>query len=336
MRGLSVLQHGLRRREMAFGLLAGYARYTARWGHRGERTLAATRSSLAVLLHADVVGSTTLVQRDERTAHERMQAAFRRLSECIARYHGTTHELRGDALVAEFSRASDAVCAALAFQQANGAANAVYDDPVRPEVRVGIALGEVVIADGTVTGAGVVLAQRLEQLAEPGGVSFSAAVREALPARLPLVFESLGEQSLKGFDEPVRAFRVAVRDGAALPEPDAVPARPMPTARRLRIAAAAGVILLVIAGWFGYAALRASADRPPGLGKPSLSLVVMPFANLGGDADQARAALAEFRRLQPAMTLARYRTVQTADDPAAIKAYARLEDGLRIAGLPES
>ncbi len=65
-----------------------------------------------------------------------------------------------------------------------------------------------------------------------------------------------------------------------------MPTRPTPTARRLRIAAVAGVVLVVLAGWFGYAALRGSADRPPGLGKPSLSLVVLPFANAGGDADQ--------------------------------------------------
>ena len=78
-----------------------------------------TRSKLAVILHADVVGSTKLVQIDERVAHERMQDAFQRLSTAIASYGGTTHELRGDALVAEFSRASDAVSAALAFQVEN-------------------------------------------------------------------------------------------------------------------------------------------------------------------------------------------------------------------------
>ena len=78
------------------------------------------RSKLAVILHADVVGSTMLVQKDEREAHDRFQSAFRRLSETIGSYAGTTHELRGDALVGEFNRASDAVCAALSFQAANG------------------------------------------------------------------------------------------------------------------------------------------------------------------------------------------------------------------------
>lgn len=35
---------------------------------------------LAVIIHADVVGSTALVQQNETIAHERMQSAFRRFS----------------------------------------------------------------------------------------------------------------------------------------------------------------------------------------------------------------------------------------------------------------
>ena len=60
---------------------------------------------LAVLLHADVVGSTALVQKDESTAHERIQLVFAALARTIEDYHGTAYEIRGDALVAEFSRA---------------------------------------------------------------------------------------------------------------------------------------------------------------------------------------------------------------------------------------
>ncbi len=79
---------------------------------------------LAVILHADVVGSTRLVQQNETLAHARIQDAFRRFSLTIEAYSGLTHELRGDALVAEFARASDAVAAALAFQIENNESNA--------------------------------------------------------------------------------------------------------------------------------------------------------------------------------------------------------------------
>ena len=109
---------------------------------------------LAVILHADVAGSTALVQQDEQLAHERIQDTFQRFSRNIEKYHGLVHELRGDALLAEFERASDAVAAALAFQADQAYNNSRLPDDLQPTVRVGIALGEVVIADNTVTGAG--------------------------------------------------------------------------------------------------------------------------------------------------------------------------------------
>ena len=74
---------------------------------------------LAVILHADVVGSTALVQQNETVAHQRIRDAFRRLSEAVNAQGGVAHEIRGDALVAEFSKASDAVEVALSFQAAS-------------------------------------------------------------------------------------------------------------------------------------------------------------------------------------------------------------------------
>lgn len=175
---------------------------------------------LAVLLHADVAGSTALVRIDETLAHQRIQEAFRRFSEVISNHYGLPHEIRGDALVAEFSRASDAISAAVAFQTANAAHNDDLSDEVRPTIRVGIAMGEVVIADRTVTGEGVVLAQRLEQLAEPGGVCIQDAVYQTVPKRLPFNYEYLGERELKGFDEPIRSY--AVKEGSPVSVPEAL------------------------------------------------------------------------------------------------------------------
>jgi TolB-like protein/class 3 adenylate cyclase/lipopolysaccharide biosynthesis regulator YciM len=177
---------------------------------------------LAVILHADVVGSTLLVQQNETLAHERIQAAFHNFSDTIKTYGGIARELRGDALVAEFERASDAVPAALAFQVLNEEINSKLDDDIQPQLRIGISLGEVIIADNTITGAGVVLAQRLEQLADPGGVVVQGSVSETVPARMPFEFESLGEQMLKGFDQPVRAFAARLQPGKELPAPEII------------------------------------------------------------------------------------------------------------------
>ena len=165
-----------------------------------------------------MVGSTALVQVNETQAHQRIQGAFRRFSEIIASHGGTAHETRGDALVAEFSKASDAVSAAVAFQTANTAHNDGLGDEVLPVIRVGIAMGEVVVADNTVTGEGIVLAQRLEQLAEPGGVYIHDAAYQTVPKRLPFEYENLGEHRVKGFEEPVKVY--AARQSSSSTKPD--------------------------------------------------------------------------------------------------------------------
>jgi TolB-like protein len=181
-----------------------------------------------------------------------MQDAFRRFSRTIESYGGIAHEIRGDALVAEFARASDAVSAALAFQFGNEDHNKGMSDAIRPELRVGISLGEVVIADGTITGAGVVLAQRLEQLAEPGGVCLQGAAYETVPQRMPVTYQSLGEQTVKGFEAPVRVYAVSVEEGQILPPPEP--------------------------------AIR--AERPAMVLPDKPSVAVLPFTSMSGDPEQ--------------------------------------------------
>ena len=216
---------------------------------------------LAVILHADVVSSTELVQRDESIAHERIQDSFRHFSETIAAYGGITQEIRGDALVAEFSRASDAVTAAIAFQIENSASNTELEDEIQPKLRIGISLGEVIVADNTITGAGIVLAQRLEQLAAPGGVVVQGSVSETVPKRLPFDFKSLGEQTLKGFDQPIRAFAVQLKPGKQIPNSESEIVTP-------------------------EIEMNDAHKRPPLKLPDKPSIVVLPFSNISSDPEQ--------------------------------------------------
>lgn len=249
------------------------------------------RGKLAVILHADVVGSTALVQQNEQKAHTRIQDTFKRFGETVFKYQGQVRELRGDALLAEFDRASDAVSAALSFQCDQAVFNAQLKDDIRPLVRVGIAMGEVVIADDTITGAGVVLAQRLEQLSDPGGICITPAIREAIPRRLPFELENIGEQDLKGFDEPVGVYRVGLTPGSVVPQPE--PGRggdPTKGEPRLKIAITA-IALAAIAA-VAYAIFTWQSKDPiapePKVVTPSEkpSIAVLPFNNMSGDSDQ--------------------------------------------------
>ncbi len=242
---------------------------------------------LAVILHADVVGSTALVQRDEALAHDRIRDTFHRFSGTIESYNGHPLELRGDALLAEFSRASDAVEASLAFQAENTRFNSTLEDDIQPTLRIGISLGEVVVADNTVTGEGIVLAQRLEQLASAGGVCIQGAVHEAVPGRLPFEYESLGEQELKGFSEPVRAYAVSLKSGEAIPPPEL---REQP--RRQWIVGGAVAFIVIVAGaltwWQPWKPEiePASVERMPFALPDKPSVAVLPFENMSDDRSQ--------------------------------------------------
>ena len=111
--------------------------------------------------------------------------------------------------------------------------------------------------------AGVVLAQRLEQLAAANGVVVQGTVSETVPKRMPFEFRSLGEQTLKGFDEPVRAFAASLKDAQTLPDPDSLPKEietELPTQNDL----------------------TDSTQTPP---PQKSSLAVLPFSTVGHSAD---------------------------------------------------
>jgi adenylate cyclase len=193
--------------------------------------------------------------------------------------------------LAEFERASDAIPAALAFQAEQANNNAQLNDHIQPKLRVGIALGEVIVADNTVTGAGVVLAQRVEQLAEHGGVCITGAIHEALPQRMPFEQENLGEQKVKGFEETVRVYRVTLRPGEVIPPPENT--HKPKASNTLGISAAVAAIVLLVTGGLAFWFQPWSPEEEPASvermafplpDKPSIA--VLPFDNLSGKPDQ--------------------------------------------------
>jgi adenylate cyclase len=247
---------------------------------------------LAVILHADVAGSTELVHQDKQLAHERIRDSFQRFSNTIEKYHGQVLELRGDALLASFESGADAVTAALAFQADHSYYISRLQDDLRPVIRVGISMGEVVIADNTVTGTGVVQAQRVEQLAGPGGICITAVIYDSLSKRLPMEFVSLGEKELKGFDHSVHVYRVELAPAASIPAPTATGKQVAPPTNRKLIAAIVAVILVVVGGttfWFKSQQPKveaASIERMAFALPDKPSIAVLPFVNMSNDAEQ--------------------------------------------------
>jgi TolB-like protein len=137
-----------------------------------------------------------------------------------------------------------------------------------------------------------VLAQRVEQLAEPGGLCITSAIHEALPNRMPFSIESLGEQALKGFDEHVRVYQVQLGSGKSVPPPQQKSNRQVSPKNWPRMAVVVVVVMLVAAGIGYWSKGSLPQEEPMSLEhlaftlpeKPSL--VVLPFDNISDDKEQ--------------------------------------------------
>ena len=183
---------------------------------------------LAAILAADVVGYSRLVERDERGTLARLDAVRRELVEpLLAEHQGRLFKLMGDGLLAAFGSVVDAVGCALAIQRGLATREAGVGEPLR--LRIGVNLGDVVEGEaGDLFGEGVIVAARLQALAEPAGILVSGTVFDHLQGKLDCGLEALGERRLKNIDRPIRVFRLALDAGAPAPVPAATAAdRPM-------------------------------------------------------------------------------------------------------------
>ncbi|MHC4784131.1 MAG: adenylate/guanylate cyclase domain-containing protein [Planctomycetota bacterium] len=177
--------------------------------------------------------------------------------------------------------------AALAFQISNRDFNSTLNDDIQPRLRIGVSLGEVIVADNTITGAGVVLAQRVEQLAEPDGLCITAALHEALPRHMPFELDDLGEQAIKGFDDPVHVYRVSITSGQSIPPPDLTGKTGSSSGKR-QVVASAVIALVLASGLFYFFMPRDTGTEEaqvdvavPLAEKPSIA--VLPFNNMSDD-----------------------------------------------------
>lgn len=172
------------------------------------------------LMFVDLVGSTDLSRRvDPEELREILRAYQNTVAGEIARLEGHVAKFLGDGVLAYFGwpRASEdaaerAVKAGLAVANAVGGMSAGAEHLL---ARVGLATGLVVVGDligegaakeEAVSGETPNLAARLQQVAEPGTVVIADSTRRLVGDLFEFV--ELGSLQLKGFAEPVQAWRV--------------------------------------------------------------------------------------------------------------------------------
>ena len=182
---------------------------------------------LAAIFTADVAGYSRLVGADEEGTIDRLSAHRRELIEPkIAEHQGRLVKTTGDGVLAEFASPVKAVRCAIDVQHGMAARNVDIPEGSRIEFRIGINLGDVVVDDDDIYGDGVNIAARLENIAEPGSVFISRAVRDFVTDTAELVLEDLGERELKNIAKPVQVFRIAAPAQAVAASQAPTPAVP--------------------------------------------------------------------------------------------------------------
>jgi class 3 adenylate cyclase len=149
--------------------------------------------------------------RDVLREHERITR------EVLKANGGTEVKTMGDGFMASFGSVTRAVECAIALQKAFEEWNTTTAHPEALEgraerqhlaVRCGLNAGEPIEDDGDLFGSTVILASRIAAAAEGSEILASDVVRGLCTGK-PFAFADRGEQSLRGFEEPVRVWEIS-------------------------------------------------------------------------------------------------------------------------------
>ncbi|MBB4428541.1 adenylate cyclase [Bradyrhizobium sp. CIR48] len=169
------------------------------------------KRKIAAIFAADIAGYSRLVAEDEEETLRRLASYREVVDDFIARAGGRIFNTAGDAVLAEFPSAVDAVRCAIDIQESLRTRNMAYPPSRQMSFRIGITIGDVVERNGDLLGDGVNIAARLEGLAEVGGICVSRAVHEQVANKLSVQFADIGAQEVKNIPTPVHAYMVAMR-----------------------------------------------------------------------------------------------------------------------------
>jgi len=234
---------------------------------------------------------------DEEATHTRLTTLLTKVIEpAVSQHGGRIVKHTGDGFLAEFPSAVEAVRAAERFQTA--VRDVTTGDPAERRIvfRVGINIGDVIVEANDIFGDGVNIAARLEGIAEPGGICISASARDQVDGKIDVQFADLGEHILKNIPRPVRAYAVKPSGHNLIEQ--------------------------------GFSASQQSSA-------PRLSIVVLPFANIGGDPDQdyfvdgiTESLTTDLSRIPGAFVIARNTAFTFKNKPADARVVGR-ELGVR-------
>jgi formylglycine-generating enzyme required for sulfatase activity len=165
-------------------------------GQTDDRTI-----RLVSIVAIDIVGFSTMSERDQRNAARKVEALRARIDAAARNNSGRLFNTAGDGFMLEFASAGAAL----------GAIQDILDkrDKGEPPIRVGAHVGDVVVtATNDLLGHGVNVAARLQQLAAPGTALVSAEFRSMARSSPTAAFQAKGRQPLDNIEQRVQTFEI--------------------------------------------------------------------------------------------------------------------------------
>ena len=158
---------------------------------------------LVAIMFTDIVGYTSLMQKDEQKAIEYREHHRKVFNSTTKKYKGRILQYFGDGTLSTFPSAIDAVHCALEMQVAF-----TKNDPKIP-IRIGIHSGDIIATNEEIIGDGVNIAARVESLAEVGSVYVSDKVYDEIKNQAEFITAPRGIHKLKNVSRPIEIFAVS-------------------------------------------------------------------------------------------------------------------------------
>ncbi len=175
---------------------------------------------LAAIMFSDICGYSKAMEADEQRALGLVSLHNQVVQSGADQYGGRIIKAMGDGLLVEFSSAVNAVKCAVAVQESIGNYNKEVPEADRIFIRIGIHLGDVVVAGADILGDGVNVASRIEPFAEPGGICISRDILDLVSNKLEIQAVHIGAKELKNISKQVEIYKIlldAMGSGSSRP-----------------------------------------------------------------------------------------------------------------------
>ena len=167
-------------------------------------------SGTVTFVFTDIEGSTALLKQLGDRYAEVLAGHREIIRDTFTQANGAEIDTQGDAFFFAFTRARDAVEAAVEAQRAHAAA--AWPDDATVRVRMGLHTGEPALGSEGYLGLDVVRAARICTVAQGGNVLLSETTRALVGTSLPegVSVSPLGQHHLKDIDQPEQVYELSI------------------------------------------------------------------------------------------------------------------------------